>query len=133
MKRILFTIAVLFCWVVVAKAQISPRTDSIFNALQLKFSPQALAEAKHDYEVANDTIKAIMLKVYSLPMSSRAELIQNYEEHSDDINKLVKEFNKAIPKGYAVSLEIRTKQDIKKDGIEGKIKAALEEFTKAFA
>lgn len=111
MKKILFTIVIL-CWGVVAKAQISPETDRIFDALHLKFSPEALAEAKHDYEVANDTIKAIMLKVYSMPMSSRTELIQNYEERRDDINKLVKEFNRAIPKGYVVSLEIRTKPDL---------------------
>ena len=101
----------IFCLSITSFAQ-KTNTDLIFDALNLKFSPKALAEAKHDYDLANDTIKAIMLKVYSMPMSSKAELIENYEERSAEIENLVNEFNKSVPKDFIVSLEIRTKNDI---------------------
>lgn len=104
MKRLLFTLAI-FSFCILAMAQ-SAKTDSIFNRLNLKFSPVALNEAKRDYELANDTLKAIMLKVYSLPMSSRRELIANYEERHEAINNLKNEFLKVVPKGYKVSLDI---------------------------
>lgn len=110
MKKILLAIGI-FCICTTGMAQ-KTQTDSIFDALNLKFSPAALEDAKRDYDLANDTIKAIMLKVYSMPMSSRAELIQNYEERSAEIENLVNEFNQVIPKDFIVSLEIRTKGDL---------------------
>lgn len=110
MKKTLLAFGI-FCFSLTGMAQ-STQTDLIFDALNLKFSPKALADAKRDYELANDTLKAIMLKVYSMPMSSKAELIENYEERSVEIHNLIDEFNRSIPKGYVVSLEIRTKGDI---------------------
>lgn len=110
MKKILLALCI-FCFSINGMAQ-SAQTDLIFDALNLKFSPKALADAKRDYNLANDTIKAIMLKVYSMPMSSKAELIQNYEERSVEIINLKDEFNRSIPKDFIVSLEIRTKGDI---------------------
>ena len=110
MKQFLLVIGI-FCFSLTGMAQ-STKTDLIFDALNLKFSPEALADAKRDYDLANDTIKAIMLKVYSMPMSSRAELIQNYEERSAEIENLATEFRKSVPKDFIVSLEIRFKDDI---------------------
>ncbi len=109
MKHFLLAFGIL-CFSITSMAQ--TKTDLIFDALNLKFSPKALADAKHDYDLANDTIKAIMLKVYSMPMSSKAELIQNYEEKSVEIENLIDEFNYSIPTDFIVSLEIRTKKDI---------------------
>lgn len=110
MKKILLVFGII-CFSITGMAQ-NTKTDLIFDALNLKFSPEALADAKRDYDLANDTIKAIMLKVYSMPMSSKAELIQNYEERSVEIENLKDEFTKSIPKDFIVSLEIRTKGDL---------------------
>lgn len=110
MKQFLLAIGI-FCFSLTSMAQ-STKTDLIFDALNLKFSPEALADAKRDYDLANDTIKAIMLKVYAMPMSSKAELIQNYEERSVEIENLATEFRKSVPKDFIVSLEIRFKDDI---------------------
>ncbi|MBD8347038.1 MULTISPECIES: hypothetical protein [unclassified Dysgonomonas] len=110
MKKILLAFGII-CFSITGMAQ-NTKTDLIFDALNLKFSPEALADAKRDYDLANDTIKAIMLKVYSMPMSSKAELIQNYEERSVEIENLKDEFTKSIPKDFVVSLEIRTKGDL---------------------
>lgn len=107
MRNLLLTAFCLFILVIDVTAQISHRTDSIFNSLQLKFSAKALENAKQEYELANDTIRAIMLKVYSMPMSSRAELIDNYEERSQEIQNLKNEFNKVVPKDYIVALEMK--------------------------
>lgn len=101
----LITVLVLFFIALSSMAQ-SNKTDSIFGNLNLKFSPEALEKAKLEYEQANDTVKAIMLKVYSMPMSSRKEMIANYENRKDAIVDLKNEFNKSVPKGYKVSLDI---------------------------
>lgn len=107
MRYLLLTAISLFLLITNTIAQISHRTDSIFNSLQLKFSTEALNNAKQEYELANDTIRAIMLKVYSMPMSSRAELIDNYEQRKEEILNLKNEFEKVVPKGYVVSLEMK--------------------------
>lgn len=91
-----------------SSAQFKASTDAIFNNLHLKFSKEALDNAKQEYELANDTIKAIMLKVYSMPMSSRKELLENYELHKNEIADLKNEFCNSIPEKFIVSLEIET-------------------------
>lgn len=104
MKQLLLLLG-LFLVCLVTKAQ-TPETNILFESFNLKYSPEALQKAKLEYEQANDTIKAIMREVYTMPMSSKAELIENFEERSEAIYNLKSEFEKAIPKGYVVSLEI---------------------------
>lgn len=104
MRYILLIVCALFIHLNL-EAQ-SAQTDSVFAKLNLKFSEKALNEAKLEYETANDTIKAIMIQVYSMPMSSRAELVENYEQRSEQIEALKNEFLQSIPKGYNVNLAI---------------------------
>lgn len=105
MKYLFLFLNILVLNTLSVKAQ-SAETDSIFARFGLKYSPESLKEAKLEYEQANDTIRAIMAQVYSMPMSSRAELIENYEKRANEINNLKDEFNKSVPKGYFVNLEI---------------------------
>ncbi|SHF02191.1 hypothetical protein [Dysgonomonas macrotermitis] len=101
----LFFILGLLATGLTVKAQ-TPNEDAIFEKLKQKYSVEAYENARRDYEVANDTVKAIMLNVYSMPMSSRKETIENYEAHIQEINNLKNEFSKIVPKGYVVSLNI---------------------------
>lgn len=131
MQKYLFLLLCFVSLSLTATAQ-SHKTDSIFDSLNLKFSAEALDNAKREYELANDTIKAIMLKVYSMPMVSRKEMIDNFQKHSAEISNLKKEFTKAVPKDYIVSLEIELSDDplrsivsinllISKEGKDGKL------------
>lgn len=87
-------------------AQMAVSKEQIFEKLKDKFSPEAYNKACDDYEQANDTLKAIMLNVYSMPMTSRREAIENYETHAAEIKNLQNAFVKAVPKGYIVDLTI---------------------------
>lgn len=105
MKYFFFVLNILVISILSVKAQ-SNEIDSIFAQFNLKYSPEALKKAKLEYEQANDTIRSIMAQVYSMPMSSRAELIENYEKRTAEINNLKDEFNRSVPKGYYINLEI---------------------------
>lgn len=105
--RHLLLIIVLFLSIGISVEAQEAETDSIFARFNLKFSPEALKNAKLEYEQANDTIRAIMLQYYSLPMSSRAELVENYDLRSNEIKNLMDEFNSIVPKGYIVNLDIK--------------------------
>lgn len=102
-----YILSIIFILASMATFAQSSQTDSIFETFHLKFSPEALKDAKLEYESANDTIKAIMQKVYMMPMSSRFEMVENYEKRSKEINDLKEEFEKVVPKGYVVSLDIK--------------------------
>lgn len=100
----------LFALSLTSSAQ-SIQEKDIFDKLKQKYSPEAYNNAVNEYQSANDTVKAIMLRVYSMPMSSRKETIDNYESHIQDILNLKNEFEKAVPKGYIVSLSIELDND----------------------
>lgn len=113
--------------------------SDVFDKLKQKYSPEAYNDAVKEYELANDTVKAIMLRVYSMPMSSRKEAVDNYESHMQDIINLKNEFTKAVPKGYVVSLSIELDNDplrsilgidlmISKKGKDGKLELVDGEF-----
>lgn len=103
-NRIILILISLF-FTLTANAQ-SLSEQEIFDKLKQKYSPEAYQKAVDEYRLANDTIKTIMLRIYSMPMSSRQETIDNYETHIQDITRLKNEFVKAVPKGYIVSLNI---------------------------
>lgn len=111
----------------------------IFDKLKQKYSNEAYENAVNEYMSANDTVKAIMRTVYSMPMSSRKEAIENYENRMQDIIYLKNEFVKAVPKGYIVSLSIELDNDplrsiigidlmISKKGRDGKLELIDGEF-----
>ncbi len=112
MQNRFIVILALLAITLVANAQsIQVQEADVFEKLKQKFSPEAYDNAIKEYELANDTVKAIMLRVYSMPMSSRKEAIENYETHIQDITNLKNEFTKAVPKGYIVSLSIELDND----------------------
>lgn len=102
--------SIFICLSIVSVKSQTSTTDSIFARFNLKYSPEVLRDAKLEYEKANDTIKAVMEKYYSLPMSSRAELIENYNTHQTEIMNLVDYFKSTLPTKYKVSVEINMDQ-----------------------
>lgn len=128
----------LLSFILTVNAQSITETE-VFEKLKQKYSPEAYDNALKEYQSANDTIKGIMLRVYSMPMSSRKEAIDNYETHIQEINNLQDEFTKAVPKGYIVSLGIELGNDplrsilsidlmISKKGKNGKLEFIDGEF-----
>lgn len=81
--------------------------DSVFRKIESKFSEIEAEKIKKEYEAADDVTKAMMLNVFSMPMSSKKELIDNYEDKRKDIVELKKWFTKMIPKKYIVFLELK--------------------------
>lgn len=111
MKKELLLIICFFSICLFAQSQILSE-DEIFRKIDSKFSPQEAEKIRIEYEEANDTTKAIMLHVFSMPMSSRRELIENYERNKSNIEELQKTFSKLIPKDYVVFLELKTSERI---------------------
>jgi len=87
-------------------------SDSIFRKIDSKFSPVEAEKMKKEYEAADDATKAMMLNIFSMPMSSKKELIENYEDKRKEIEDLKKWFNKMIPKKYIVFLELKESDKI---------------------
>lgn len=105
MKR--FGLLLIFILVVLAVKSQTIDTDSIFARLNLKFSPTEIEKLKKEFDQADMQTKGVMLRVLSMPMSSRAELVDNYEQKHKEIKTLQEEFNKVVPRGYSVFLEIK--------------------------
>jgi len=110
MKRLLLLIS-FFSVCFYGQTQIISE-EEIFRKIESKFSPQEAEKIRKEYEEANDTTKAIMLNVFSMPMSSKKELIENFEQKRNSIEELQITYSKLVPKGYSVFLELKTSEHI---------------------
>ncbi|HCO67909.1 MAG TPA: hypothetical protein DIT04_09190 [Dysgonomonas sp.] len=110
MKKLLLLIC-SFSFCIYAQSQIISEED-VFRKIDSKFSPEEAAKVRKEYKEANDTTKAIMLNVFSMPMSSKKELIDNLERNRNSIIELQKAYEKLIPKDFIVFLELKTSDKI---------------------
>lgn len=82
--------------------------DSVFRKLESKFSPKELLKIITEYNEADDMKKAIMLNVLSMPMSSKKELIANYDRNSKNIADLIDLYRRMAPRDYIISMELKS-------------------------
>lgn len=86
--------------------------EEVFRKIESKFSPEEALKIRKEYDEADNTTKAMMLTVFSMPMSSKKELIENFEHRRNSIEELRKSYNKLVPKDYMVFLELKTSEHI---------------------
>lgn len=110
MKKSLLLVCFI-CFCLYSQSQIISE-EEIFRKIESKFSPEEAEKVKKEYEAANDTTKAIMLNVFSMPMSSKKEMITNFEQKRTGIEELQKTYNKLVPKGYMIFIELKTSERI---------------------
>lgn len=80
---------------------------SIIEKLESKFSQKEVDRIKAEYQQVDEVSRSIMLSVYSMPLSSKRELIDNYEKKKTEINDLKKTFESLVPKDTIVFLELK--------------------------
>jgi len=104
---------ILFCLLALPYFVHSQTTaEEIFEKLETKFSTEEMQKIRQEYEAADEQTKAMMRTVFSMPMSSKKELIDNYENKQESIKELIGIYNKQVPKGYIVFLELKTSDRI---------------------
>lgn len=100
----------LLCSILLSSFSLKSQTleiDSIFSIVDSKFSESEAEKIKKEYYNADEQTKAMMLNILSMPMSSKKELIENYENKQKEILELKNTFDKMIPKGYVVFVELK--------------------------
>jgi transcription antitermination factor NusA-like protein len=112
-----FILSLLCLCGLTAKAQTLP-PDSVFRIIDSKFSRSEAEKIKKEYEAADETTREIMLGVFSMPMSSKKELIENYEQQKENIEGLKEMYAKLVPKGFNVFIELKPS-----DAIPGQIES----------
>lgn len=79
--------------------------DSLLQAI-LKSMPEAKrADFQSKYDSMGDQGKDLLLFVFSMPRSSKKEMIANLDSNRSNINSLNTGFSKLVPKGYEVAIE----------------------------
>ncbi|HTO14477.1 MAG TPA: hypothetical protein VLZ83_01840 [Edaphocola sp.] len=86
----------------------------------LKNIPEEKRDAlKKQYEEGDEQSKEFLLFMFSMPRSSKKELVENYENNSKEIITLKKRYSKLVPDSLIVSIEfnavnklIRTSESI---------------------
>lgn len=88
------------------------KVDSIFRIVDSKFSKVEAEKIKREYYDADEQTKAIILSILSMPMSSKKELIENYENKQKEIIELRNTFDKMIPKDYVIFVELKNSERV---------------------
>ncbi|MEN9919868.1 MAG: hypothetical protein RL662_2304 [Bacteroidota bacterium] len=83
--------------------------DSVFNKIESKFSALEFEKIKREYNEADESKKHLMFNILSMPMSSKKELMDNYDQKHKDINELIALYKKMVPKDFSVCIELKSK------------------------
>lgn len=94
--------------------------DSLFNASIQKLPIEMREEYTKTYKEGNEQTKEFLLFMISMPESSKKELIKNFENKNNEIQKLKNEYQKLVPENYIVDIEFEP---------ESKILTTTEEIT----
>lgn len=79
--------------------------DSLFTEILKDIPAEKRNEFKKTYEEGNEQSKEFLLFMFSMPRSSKNELVENYENNSKEINNLKMEYSKLVPDSLIVSIE----------------------------
>lgn len=94
--------------------------DSLFDASVRKLPQNMREEYIKEYKNGNAQSKEFLLFMISMPVSSKEELIENFENKKNEIQTLKNEYFKLIPQNYIVEIEFEP---------ESKILNVTEQFT----
>lgn len=79
--------------------------DSLLQTILKDLPEPKKSELQKMYNEGNDKTKEFFLVMFSMPRSSKKELISNIDSNFDKINLLKSSYLKLVPKDYIVSIE----------------------------
>lgn len=79
--------------------------DSLFTTILEDIPEEKRSEFKQIYEEGNEESREFLLFMLSMPRSSKQELVDNYENKSEEITILRNEYSKLVPDSLIVSIE----------------------------
>ncbi len=115
MKRFSTLAFVLLAFTSVSVAQQfnkSLNKDSLFQAIIKTIPLERREELIKMYTSGSDGEKEFFLVMFSMPVSSKKELIKNIDSNYGKVNYLKTEYLKLVPSGYTVSIEFNPEDKI---------------------
>ncbi|MCC6724221.1 MAG: hypothetical protein IT258_06885 [Saprospiraceae bacterium] len=79
--------------------------DSLFQAILNDLSEPQKSELQKMYDEGDEQTKEFFLFMFSMPRSSKKDLISNIDSNFDKISLLKTTYSKLVPKDYIVSIE----------------------------
>jgi hypothetical protein len=79
--------------------------DSLLQAILKDLPEDKKAEMLKMYNEGNEQSKEFFLVMFSMPRSSKKEMVADIDSNFDNINILKIEYSKLVPKNYIVSIE----------------------------
>jgi hypothetical protein len=86
--------------------------DSLLTEILKDIPEEKRDEFKKTYEEGTEQSKEFLLLMFSMPRSSKNELVDNYEKHSQEIIALKMEYSKLVPDSFIVSIEFNPENKI---------------------
>ena len=86
--------------------------DSLLKTIIKDMPESKKKEFLETYNSGNDQSKEFLLFMYSMPKSSKKELIQNIDLNYEKINVLKTQYAKLVPANYTVSIEFNPENKI---------------------
>ena len=125
MKQTLIFIIIIISFVTVNGQEFNKNIDkdSLLQIIVKELPTEKKDEFLKIYEEGNDESKEFLLFMYSMPRSSKRELIDNFEKNKDSIFKLHTEYSKLVPDSLTVFIEFNPRNIIvnTKESIDLKI------------
>ena len=115
-KKLIFLLVVSFATsMLTIKAQEFNKNinkDSLLRIIINRFPEEKRKEYMETYNESSEEIKEFFLFMFSMPQSSKQELIDNYEKNLNQIIRLKDEYQKFVPENYSVFIEFNPKNII---------------------
>lgn len=105
--------------------------DSLFQTILKGLPENKKSELLKIYNEGDEQTKEFFLVMFSMPRSSKKELVANIDSNFDKINFLKNAYLKLVPKDYIVSIEFNPEDKISmtKESIDLKIKHTTDKQT----
>lgn len=125
MKQTLIFIIVIISFLTVNSQEFNKNIDkdSLLQIIVKELPAEKKDEFLKIYKEGSEEIKEFLLFMYSMPRSSKRELIENFEKNKDLIFKLQTEYSKLVPDSLTVFIEFNPRDIIAstKESIDLKI------------
>ena len=122
---IIFLLSFLLCAINVSAQEFnkSINKDSLFKTYLKDLPEPRKSEIQKTYNEGSEKAKEFFLIMFSMPRSSKKELISNIDSNYERINFLKTAYLKLVPKDYIVSIEFNPANTIaeRKESIDLKI------------
>ncbi|GBD91469.1 hypothetical protein BMS3Abin04_02201 [bacterium BMS3Abin04] len=114
MKQTLLFIIIIISFVTVNGQEFNKNIDkdSLLQIIVKELPTEKKDEFLKIYKEGNEESKEFLLFMYSMPRSSKKELIENFDKNKDSIFKLQTEFSKLVPDSLIVFIEFNPKNII---------------------